>query len=54
MWLVVMIIKLVYVNDKLSKPFKSYLGKNSAYNFIISMIKESKYCSDMMKKYFNK
>ena len=46
--------KLVCVDDKFSKPFKSYLGKDAVYNFISSMIKESKYCSDVMKKHFNK
>ena len=30
--------KLVCVDDKLSKPFKSYLGEDAVYNFI------SKYC----------
>ena len=34
--------------------FKSYLGKDAVYNFIGTMIKESKYCSDVMKKHFNK
>ena len=42
--------KLVYVDDK----FKSYLGEDAIYNFISSMIEESKYCSDVMKKHFNK
>ena len=46
--------KLVCVDDKFSKPFKSYLGEDAVYNFINSLIKESKYCSDMMKKHFNK
>ena len=46
--------ELVCVDDKFSKPFKSYLGENSVYNFIRGMIKESKYCSDVMKKHFNK
>ena len=41
--------KLVCVDDKFSKPFKSYLGEDAVYNFISSMIKESKYCSDVMK-----
>ena len=45
---------MVYVNDKPSKPFKSYLGKNVFSNFISIMIEESKYCSDVMKKLFNK
>ena len=30
--------------DKFSKPFKTYLGKDAVYNFINSMIEESKYC----------
>ena len=45
--------KLVYVNDKFSKLFKSYLGEDAVYNYISSMIEESKY-SDVMKKHFNK
>ena len=35
--------KLIYVGDKFSKPFKSYLGKDAVFNFINTMIKESKY-----------
>ena len=46
--------KLVFVDDKFSKHFKSYLVNNAVYNFISSMIEESKYCSDVMKKHFNK
>ena len=46
--------KLVYVDDKFSNPFKPYIGKDTIYNFISSMIEESKYCSDMMKRHFNK
>ena len=46
--------KLVCVDDKCSKPFKTYLGEDAVYNFINSMIKESKYCSDMMKNKFKK
>ena len=46
--------KLVCVDDKFSKPFKSYLGKDAVYNFISSMIKESEYCSNVMKKIFKK
>ena len=30
------------------------MGKVSVYNFISSMIEESNYFSDVMKKYFNK
>ena len=46
--------KLVCVDDKFSKFFKSYLRENAVYNFISSMTKESKYCSDVMKNHFNK
>ena len=41
--------KLVCVDDK---PFKSYFGEDTVYNFIDNMIQESKYCSDVMKKTF--
>ena len=46
--------KLVCVHDKFSKSFRTYLGEDAVYNFINSMIEESRYCSDMMKKHFNK
>ena len=46
--------KLVCIYDKYSKPFTSYLGKNAVYNFISSMLEESKYCSDVRKKHFHK
>ena len=39
---------------KFSQPFKTYLGEDAVYNFINSMIKESKYCGDVMKKHFSK
>ena len=41
--------KLVCVDDKFSNRFKTYLGKDAVYNFISSMIEESKYCSEVMK-----
>ena len=46
--------KLVCVDDKFNKHFKTYLGKDTIYNFINSIIKESKYCSDLMKKHFKR
>ena len=46
--------KLVCVDDKFRKPFKSYSGEDTVYNFINSMIEESKYCSEVTKKHFNK
>ena len=30
------------------------LGEDAVYNSIDSMIKKSKYCSDVIKEYFNK
>ena len=42
---------IVCADDKFSKPFKSFLG-NSVYNFTNSMIKENKYCPDIMQKSF--
>ena len=46
--------KLVYVDDKFSKPFKAYLGKDAVYDFINSITEEIKCCCDVMKKHFNK
>ena len=43
---------IVCVDNKFSKRFKSYLGENAVYNSINSMVEESKYCSDVMKKHF--
>ena len=46
--------KLVCVDDKFSKPFKSYSGEDTVYNFINSMTEKIMYCSEVMKKHFNK
>ena len=46
--------KLLCVDDKFIKPFKTYLGQNAVCNFINNMIEESKYCNDVMNKLFNK
>ena len=46
--------KLVYVDDKVSKTLKTNLDEDAVYNFINNIIKESKYCSDLMKKDFKK
>ena len=46
--------KLICNYDKFSKPLKSYLGEDAVYNLLAVMIKESKYCSDVMKTNFNK
>ena len=34
--------KQACVDERFSKPFRSYLGENAIYNFINSIIKESK------------
>ena len=46
--------KLVCVDNNISKSFKLYLSENAIYNFISSMTKESKHCSDVRKKHFSK
>ena len=46
--------KLGCVDNKLSTHFKSYLGKDAAYNFNSTVIEESKYSNDVMEKHFNK
>ena len=43
--------KLLCVNDKFSKLFKSYLGKDNALKFINSMVEESKYCINVWKSF---
>ena len=42
--------KLVCADDKFSKSW----GKDEVYKFINNMVEESKYCSEVMKKHFNK
>ena len=44
----------VAFDDKFSKTFKSYLGEHAVCNFIINMVEQSKCCSEVMKKHFNK
>ena len=47
--------KLACVDDKFSsKPFKLYLRKDAVCNVISSIIRESKYCSNLMKNHLNK
>ena len=46
--------KSVCVDDKFSKTLKTNLGEDDVYNSIKSRIEGSKYCSDVMKKHFNK
>ena len=42
--------KLLYVEDKFRKSFKSYLGKDRIHSFIKSMMDKSRYFNEKMKK----
>ena len=42
------------VNDRFSKSFKTYLGRDTIHNFLNRMIEECNYCTDVMKKHFSK
>ena len=46
--------KLICVDDKFNKPFKSYLGKDTVHNFINNTSEEIKYYGELMKKHLNK
>ena len=46
--------KTVCIDDKFSKPIVVYRGENAAYKFIKAILKEYKYCKQIMKKHFNK
>ena len=48
------VYKLVCVDDKFSKDFVLYRGKNAVLKFIQCIFKEYEYCKYMMKKHFNK
>ena len=48
------VYKLVCGDSKFTKPFKPYLDENAVNNFINGVIKESKYCSDLMKEHLKK
>ena len=40
------------VDNQFRKPFKSYLGQDTVHTFMTNMVKESKYCSYVIKKVF--
>ena len=46
--------KLACLDDKFNQSFKTCIGEDAVYDFINSMIEESKYCSNVMKRHFNK
>ena len=42
--------KLVYVDDKFSKPIVIYREENAAYKFIEAILEEYKHCKKVIKK----
>ena len=46
--------KVACIDNRLSKPTVVYRGKNAAYEVIKAILKEYKYCKNIMKKHFNK
>ena len=42
--------KLVCVNVKFSYLFKPHISEDAVHNFLISMLEESKLCSDVTRK----
>ena len=42
--------RLECVDDRPSKPFRLYLDEDACYSFINSMIEESKYCKEVIKR----
>ena len=46
--------KVVCIDDKFSKPIVVYRGKNTAYEFIKTILKEYKHWKTIMKNHLNK
>ena len=46
--------KVVCIDNRFTEAIVVYRGKNSAYEFIKSILKEYKYCRKVMNKHFNK
>ena len=54
-FLVILLINcLVVCIDKFTKRVVVYRGENAAYGFIKAILKEYKYCKNVMNKHFNK
>ena len=46
--------KVVFIDNKFSKPVILYRGKNAVNKFIETFLKEYDYCKKVIKNYFNK
>ena len=54
-FLVILLINyLVVCIDRFTKRIVVYRGENAAYGFIKAILKEYKYCKNVMNKHFNK
>ena len=49
-FVVVIVAKLVCIDDQISKLFKSYLVEDCVQKFILRMIKESEYIKNIFKR----
>ena len=48
------LVVLLCVDDKFTKPIVAFRGENTAYKFIEAILKEYEYCKKVVKKYCNK
>ena len=46
--------KVVWIDDRFTKPIVVFRGENAAYEFIKANLKEYKNCKKVMKRLFNK
>ena len=49
-----LVVLLVCIDDKFSKPIVAFRCENDAYEFIKEIFKEYGYCKNVMKKQFKK
>ena len=46
--------KVFSIDDRFAKPIVVYRGENTAYELIKAILKEYKYCKNVLNKHFNK